>query len=333
MTALVTAEVFKRYPAGGGELVLALALADQAHDDGTHVVDSVATLAKKTRQSDRTVQRQLRQMVQADWLQFVAPENRARGCPREYRINQKWLSGGLFLTQSKPEPGDIAVSPGYPPPGDILSPLPGDIAVSPKDKIKDKNKARETRARDPGQAENKNPEVAEFAVSVPQDFKPPPWVGDRLRMACVRADWEAHDVAMFVAHHSASGKQRPARAWGNEFVLWMIRERKRFAKPGSGGPEPVRASPAEAAQSAVEMRLADAVSELRTMNRLGLHPRWRDPAAVSALESLGGHAALLQLRARDLGNFIVRFAQAYRGRFSEIPGAAGAAPSPSAAAL
>jgi len=43
----MTGMVFERYPGGGGELLLALALADNAHDDGTRIFPSVATLSKR----------------------------------------------------------------------------------------------------------------------------------------------------------------------------------------------------------------------------------------------------------------------------------------------
>jgi len=63
--------VFDRYPNGGGEMLLALALADHAHDDGTHIFPSIARLAEKTRQSERSVQYQLRRMEQSGWLVLV----------------------------------------------------------------------------------------------------------------------------------------------------------------------------------------------------------------------------------------------------------------------
>lgn len=45
----------------GGALLLMLALADFAHDDGTNAYPSVATLARKIRMSDRQVQRIIQQ--------------------------------------------------------------------------------------------------------------------------------------------------------------------------------------------------------------------------------------------------------------------------------
>ena len=65
MSVRLISEVFARYPNGGGEMLLALALADHASDDGTRVYPSVKALAEKTRQSERTVQYQLRAMEAA----------------------------------------------------------------------------------------------------------------------------------------------------------------------------------------------------------------------------------------------------------------------------
>lgn len=59
MSVRLMAEVFDRYEGEGGELLTALALTDHAHDDGTSVRPGIARLAKKTRQSERTVQRHL----------------------------------------------------------------------------------------------------------------------------------------------------------------------------------------------------------------------------------------------------------------------------------
>lgn len=87
------AEVFARYPNGGGEMLLALAIADHAHDDGTNVRPSVKHLAEKTRQSERTVQYQLRKMENEGWLDLVGNAGGGRNTPREYRINPEWVRG------------------------------------------------------------------------------------------------------------------------------------------------------------------------------------------------------------------------------------------------
>lgn len=93
MSVRLMAEVFARYPRGGSEMLLALAIADHAHDDGTSVRPSVRYLAEKTRQSERAVQYQLRNMEAEGWLQLVANAGGGRNTPREYRINPDWVRG------------------------------------------------------------------------------------------------------------------------------------------------------------------------------------------------------------------------------------------------
>lgn len=88
--------VFDRYPSGGGEMLLALALADHAHDDGTKVFPFIKSLAEKTRQSVRSVQYQLRKMEESGWLILVNAGNGGRGQSNEYRINPDWINGADF---------------------------------------------------------------------------------------------------------------------------------------------------------------------------------------------------------------------------------------------
>ena len=97
--------VFDRYPAGGGEMILALKLADHAHDDGTHIYPGVASLAEKTRQSERAVQYQLRRMEKSGWLIPVDQGKGGRGRSREYRISPAWLNGAELAPIADEEKG------------------------------------------------------------------------------------------------------------------------------------------------------------------------------------------------------------------------------------
>lgn len=101
MSGKLTGMVFDRYPEGGGEMLLALKLADNAHDDGTHIFPSVETMASKTRQSERAVQYQLKRMREAGWLILVRKARGGRGTagyPAEYRINPEWIKGADFAS-------------------------------------------------------------------------------------------------------------------------------------------------------------------------------------------------------------------------------------------
>jgi hypothetical protein len=107
MSIKVMTMVFERYPAGGGEMLLALALADHAHDDGTKIFPSIKQLAEKTRQSERTVQYQLRKMEDSTWLLLQNSGNGGRNQRREYVINPFWLKGAEVAPIGKGANDDI----------------------------------------------------------------------------------------------------------------------------------------------------------------------------------------------------------------------------------
>ena len=101
MSVKVMSMVFDRYPTGGSEMLLALALADHAHDDGGSVRPGVAYLAVKTRQSERSVQYQLRRMEQTGWLLLVNSGNGGRNQRREYQISPAWVNGASLAQSSE----------------------------------------------------------------------------------------------------------------------------------------------------------------------------------------------------------------------------------------
>lgn len=90
--------VFDRYPTGGSERLLALAMADHARDDGTRIWPSLDELARKTLQSRSTVKRQVARMVSIGWLELVR-DRTGRGNTNEYRICPAWIDGGLLPSQ------------------------------------------------------------------------------------------------------------------------------------------------------------------------------------------------------------------------------------------
>ncbi|MGL4241671.1 MAG: helix-turn-helix domain-containing protein, partial [Beijerinckiaceae bacterium] len=101
MSIRVLSDVFDHFPAGGNELLLALAIADFAADDGTRIYPGVATLAAKTRLSKRTVQYMLRDLEERGWLERVAEGGGLRAA--EYRINPRWIAarGNYVLRDPK----------------------------------------------------------------------------------------------------------------------------------------------------------------------------------------------------------------------------------------
>lgn len=94
MSVKIMAQVFDRYHSGGGERLLALALADCASDDGTRIFPSVPLLAKMSAQSERSVQRQTTAMLASGWLVLVRKSTGRRGDTTEYRVSPEWLAGG-----------------------------------------------------------------------------------------------------------------------------------------------------------------------------------------------------------------------------------------------
>ena len=93
MSVKVMSAVFDRFPGGGSLMLLALKLADHAHDDGSHIFPSVESLALKTRQSERTVQRQIEKLIRCGWLVLVSDNKGGRGVTNEYCITPGWLAG------------------------------------------------------------------------------------------------------------------------------------------------------------------------------------------------------------------------------------------------
>ena len=126
MSVKIMSMIFDRYHGGGGEMLLALALADHAHDDGTNIFPSVKHLSEKTRQSERTIQYQLRKMEQSGWLILVADEKGGRNKTREYRINDCWIKGANIAPVLKGANHDIK--------GAIQN-KKGAIAVAPESSI------------------------------------------------------------------------------------------------------------------------------------------------------------------------------------------------------
>lgn len=104
MSIKVMTMVFDRYPVGGNERLLALAMADHARDDGTRIWPSIADLARKTLQSESTVRRQIKHMVARGWLEPVRKASGRPGDTNEYRIHPGWI-GGAALPLMGDEPG------------------------------------------------------------------------------------------------------------------------------------------------------------------------------------------------------------------------------------
>jgi hypothetical protein len=91
--------VRRRLDASGGELLVAVEIADAANENGEGIFVGVGRMADRSRQDPRTVQRQLKRLIEVGWLQVVKrgggvrPDG--RGIPTTYRISPEWVKGDI----------------------------------------------------------------------------------------------------------------------------------------------------------------------------------------------------------------------------------------------
>lgn len=95
MSTKITPIVWNYYSGEPREKLTAVYLADRAHSDGSHIFPAIKTIAKDTRQSERTIQRQLKKMVGDRWLLVVDHRKGGRKNPTHYCINPEWLRQGV----------------------------------------------------------------------------------------------------------------------------------------------------------------------------------------------------------------------------------------------
>jgi hypothetical protein len=86
-------QFWERYPGEGNELLVALAVADWANDNGEGIYPSLAKLARKSRQSESSARRHLKHMLEIGWLLRVNSGSGGRGVTSVYRISPDWLKG------------------------------------------------------------------------------------------------------------------------------------------------------------------------------------------------------------------------------------------------
>jgi hypothetical protein len=107
MSIDLMSRVWKSDAYQGGTLLVLLALADWADDDGTRIFPKVETLAKKARLSDRQTRNCLKSLRDDGVLVEVAAARRGR--PTEYRMNlnaMKKLQGNNCTAKITPEISD-----------------------------------------------------------------------------------------------------------------------------------------------------------------------------------------------------------------------------------
>jgi hypothetical protein len=178
MSVKMMSLVFERFPFGGNERVLALALADNANEFGEHIYPGNELLAKKCLMSERTVIRMLQKFIEIGWLEKVKQGNKRLKQANEYRISELWVLGGVLnllgdnlspnnsddQVTNTPFLGDKNTSLGD------KSALLGDIAVSPQRHIQHHNNVITTpRAKEtPPESKPMRPEGALACRLIPQ---------------------------------------------------------------------------------------------------------------------------------------------------------------------
>ncbi len=133
MSVKMMSLVFDRFPYGGNERVLALAIADHAHDDGSNIYPGNERLSQKAMISERTVIRLMQKFVKIGWLVKVKNGNSGRGIANEYRINPDWIKGdnlSPFVNDKKRVTSETERVTNSSEKGDIAVSEKGDIAMS-----------------------------------------------------------------------------------------------------------------------------------------------------------------------------------------------------------
>lgn len=234
MSIKVMNAVFERYPSGGGEMLLALALADHASDDGTRVYPSIKALAEKTRQSERSVQYQLRRMQESGWLILVNAGNGGRSMHSEYRISPDWIKGAEIAPLKKGATDDVKGA------NDSTKGCnPEQKRVQP---VAPANNRHRTINESSGIVIGADaPKTkSERAMALPDDFTPNETAE---KLASDYGLSLADEQAAFEDHHAANGTT--FKDWQAGFRTWL-RNAHKFAQRQSAAvrPAPARRAPA-----------------------------------------------------------------------------------------
>jgi hypothetical protein len=80
-------QVWRRSKAKGSTLLLLLAIADCANDEGTHAYPTIATLAEKTRLTQRQIINLVKQLEESGELSVIRPRTRRTGLANYYTLH------------------------------------------------------------------------------------------------------------------------------------------------------------------------------------------------------------------------------------------------------
>jgi hypothetical protein len=91
MSSRLVGLVLEHYQGTPNEVLLAIAIADEADHNGGNVCASLPLLGRLSRQSDGNVRRLFRKMEASTWLQCLERSPGGRGKPSVYCINPDWV--------------------------------------------------------------------------------------------------------------------------------------------------------------------------------------------------------------------------------------------------
>ena len=239
MSVRVMTAVFDRYPNGGGEMLTALALADHASDDGTRVFPGIKALAEKTRQSERTIQYQLRRMEESGWLILVSAGNGGRSMTSEYRISLDWIKGAEIAPIQKGASDDEKGATGDT--KGCKSAQERVQRVAPAN-----NRHRTINEPSVNRAAAATPAKPSRGTVVPSDFEPDQTA---TRIAAETGVNLQAELANFLDHHAARGTV--FKDWQAGFRTWL-RNAVKFGQRGhaAGGQRTRQNQPRYAAAAA-----------------------------------------------------------------------------------
>jgi len=177
------------------KLVL-LALADCANDEG-HCWPSIATIARKSGVSERSVQRAIRH---AEMVKLIKrDEVIGRGC--NYR----------FLPRQAVTPDNVSPATNETPTPDTVSPKPSGTTIPKKDKP----------------SLGKRPRKQAPEVELPDDWQPQPF-GTETQCRAIEDGWPPGEriiqLEHFRAHHTRNGDR--FRDWQAAWRTWVLNSRK-----------------------------------------------------------------------------------------------------------
>lgn len=209
--------VWDHYPNGGGELLVALKVADHADHNGDRVYPSVAAIAEYTRQSERAVQYHLRAMAKNGWLLLVKETSGKPGETRRYRVPVELIPQGVVVRVQNLHPSRVQPTAPLRVQNDAQT---GATAIAPEPSVKHPSRAEARGTR------------------LPPAWKPTPELQAWARQGRPWLDLPTV-TASFIDHWTALPGARGVKLdWEATFRNWVRKERPPLGARTTG-PAPV----------------------------------------------------------------------------------------------